>query len=184
MEWMSWLQRHSNRLFLVVFLLFCVSGFTQDFGDFQFKKLGNIYIRSDIPVDEPFLRNLIELTPNVDILTRSKIRKSIELLYATGNFTNVLVDAQLKGERVELTFILHSIYRIEAFDIKGNTGVSKGKIRKAMRLRKFEPYTPERILRGRDDILAFLKEWILQRPCSARCCTASENQAGRCHLHD
>jgi|GEM_PF-3422508 len=158
MAWMSWLQRHSNKLLTLVLLFSCTLTYGQDFSEFQYKKIGNVTIRADGPVDEPFLLNLIELTPNVDILTRSKIRKSIELLYATGNFTNVLVDAQMNGDRVDLTFVLRAIYRIETIHIRGETGISKGKVRKAMRLRKLQPYTPERVLNGRKDILATLFE--------------------------
>ncbi len=128
------------------------------FHEFQYKKIGEIRFKVDTKIDETLLLSLVELTQNVDILTRSKIRKSIELLYATGDFTNVLVDAELAGERVNLTFILKSIYRIESIDIRGQTGIRPGKISKKLGLKKFEPYTPERILQGRDQILEILHQ--------------------------
>jgi outer membrane protein insertion porin family len=125
---------------------------------FQFKKVGDVRIRADGPVDAESLLSLIEITPNVDIVTTSKIRKSIELLYATGNFTNILVDAVLENDRVALTFILRKVYRIESIKLVGQLGISGGKIGKRLGLRKFEPYTPEKVLRGREDILAVLRE--------------------------
>jgi outer membrane protein insertion porin family len=156
MAWMSWSLRHSSKLFLLIFLLRCGLSTAQDFSDFQFKRIGTVKLQADGSIDELELLNLIELTPNVDILTRSKIQRSIELLYKTGNFTNILVDAEMNKGRVDLTFILHLVYRIQDIDLQGSTGISKGKIRKAMRMRKLEPYTPERILKGREDILAVL----------------------------
>jgi outer membrane protein insertion porin family len=158
MAWMFWLRKHSSKFFLSLLICSCTTVHAQEFSDFQFRKIGTIKIQSDTPVDEEFLLDLIELTPNVDILTRSKLRKSIELLYATGNFTNVLVDATLRNNHVDLKFILRSIYRIATMDIEGQTGISKGKIRSMIRLRKLEPYSPEGTLRGREDILAILHE--------------------------
>ncbi len=144
--------------FFIFLVLFSLSAHAQDFAPFQSQRIGKIILRADVPVDEELLLGLIELTPNVDILTRSKIRRSIELLYATGNFTNVLVDAELSGNRVDLTFILRGVYRIESLDLDGDTGVRKGRVRRRIRLRKLEPYTPEGVLSGREDILAVLRE--------------------------
>lgn len=159
MAWTSWSRKHLNKFLLFLVFIFAVFPLrAQDFSDFQSRRVGDIHIQSDAPVDDEFLRDLIELTPNLDILTRPKIRKSIELLYATGNFTNVLVDAKLVGDRVELTFILRNVYRIESIGIEGETGIRQGKIRRRIGLRKLEPYTPEGILKGRDDILAILRE--------------------------
>ncbi|MCI0605651.1 outer membrane protein assembly factor BamA [bacterium] len=159
----SFIRRGKSRtnaisILVTILLLSTWSVGAQDFADFQFKRIGKIILQADTPVDEELLLGLIELTPNVDILTRSKIRRSIELLYATGNFTNVLVDANLSGDRVDLTFILRSVYRIESIDLEGDTGIRKGKVRRRMRLRKLEPYTPEGVLSGRDDILSVLRE--------------------------
>ena len=126
--------------------------------DFQFKKVGAVRIRADGPVDEEFLLNLIEITPNVDIVTTSKIRKSIELLYETGNFTNVLVDAEMVEDRVQLTFILRLIYRTEFVHLRGHFGISTQKIRRKILLRKREPFTPEKVLRTRAAILSVLEE--------------------------
>ena len=158
MAWMSWLPKLSNKLCALFLILHCAPLLAQDFSDFQFKKIGNILIQADSPIDEEFVRDLIELTPNLDILTRSKLRKSIELLYSTGNFTNILVDAELVDNHVELTFILRGVYRIDSIDIDGDTGIRKGKVRKRLPLRKLEPYTPEGVLKGRDDILTVLRE--------------------------
>ena len=161
MAWMSSLRKHSNRLPAV--LLVCIlAGATpllaQDFSELQGNIIGGIRLQSDTPVDQQVLLDLIELTPNKDVLTRPTIRKAIELLYATGNFTNVLVDAELINQKVQLTFILRSVYRIESIDLDGDTGIRKGKVRRRIELRKLEPYTPEGVLTGRDEILAILRE--------------------------
>ena len=124
---------------------------------YQFLKVGAIHIQADGPINRQVLLDLIEFTPNVDILTTSKVRKSIELLYATGNFSNILVDAQKKEERVELTFILRLIYRFQSIKVKGQGGPSYRKIKKALRLRKFEPYLPEKVLKGREQLLEALQ---------------------------
>ena len=161
MAWMCSLQRLSNSVRSVlslIVLLFASLCFGQDFEQFQGKRIREIHIQSDTPVDDRILRGLIELTPGVDIVTRSKIRKSIELLYATGNFTNVYVDATLMDQRVDLTFILRGVYRIERIDLDGNTGIRKGRVSRRIGLRKLEPYTPEAVLTGRDEILAILRE--------------------------
>src|SRR5688572_13278039 len=154
MAWMCSLQRLSNSVRSVlslIVLLFASLCFGQEFEQFQGKRIREIHIQSDTPVDDRILRGLIELTPGVDIVTRSKIRKSIELLYATGNFTNVYVDATLMDQRVDLTFILRGVYRIERIDLDGNTGIRKGRVSRRIGLRKLEPYTPEAVLTGRDE---------------------------------
>ncbi len=161
MESMFLLQRHLSRAFLLVCL--CL-GFVRclhaqsAISAFQSKKVGEVTVQADGPVDEAFLLNLIEITPNVDIVTTSKIRKSIELLYETGNFTNVLVDAELVENRVHLTFILRMVYRIEFVRLRGDLGISGQKIKKKLLLRKREPFTPEKVLRARSTILATLKD--------------------------
>jgi outer membrane protein insertion porin family len=170
MESICWSQKHSSRhirkripsgSFFLIFLIFVAAGpgYSQTpISEFQFKKVADINIQADGPVDRQFLTDLIEITPNVDILTTSKIRKSIELLYETGNFTNILVDAKPVGERVSLTFILRLVYRFDFVHLNGNLGLGSGRIKKKIQLRKLEPFTPEKVLRGREDILAILHE--------------------------
>ncbi len=123
---------------------------------FQFIKVGTINLQADGPIDKNALLGLIELTPNVDILTTSKLRKSIELLYATGNFSNILVDGEKKQDRVDLTFVLRLIYRFQSIKVTGQSGPPYGKIRKTLTLRKFEPYLPEKVLKGREQLLEAL----------------------------
>lgn len=161
MESMFWSQRRLSSailLLLAVLALPPATGATESLSDFQFRKVASVRIQADGPVDQPFLLDLIEITPGVDILTTSKLRRSIELLYATGNFTNILVDAQPDGDKVALTFQIKLVYRFQYVHLKGPLGISGSNIRKRLRLRKREPYTPEKILKGRDDILAVLRE--------------------------
>ena len=127
------------------------------FSEFEFKKVGTILIRADGPVDEEFILRLIEITPNVDILTLSKLRKSIDLIYETGNFTNILVDAQMVEDKVQLTFDLRLVYRFAYARLRGQKGVSAGKLKRKLLLRKLEPYTPEKVLKGREEILLELQ---------------------------
>ncbi|HSE40525.1 MAG TPA: outer membrane protein assembly factor BamA [Acidobacteriota bacterium] len=169
MELMSWLQKLLNRTIFFIFTVLILSlSFTPSYaqtgsttsdilGQFQFNRVGTITLQADGPIDKPALLDLIELTPNVDILTTSKIRKSIELLYATGNFSNIIVDAEKQDDHVNLTFVLRLIYRFESIDVDGPGGPPYGKIRKALTLRKFEPYLPEKVLRGREQILEALR---------------------------
>lgn len=167
---MSWLRKPLNKpaspirnliLFFSVLILWQaqpVSG-QSVIADFLFRKVKEVKIQADGPVDQQFLLNLIEITPNVDIVTTSKIRRSIELLYATGNFTNIFVDADAVGEQVTLTFVLRLVYRFEFIHLKGQLGVGGGTIRKKIQLRKLEPYTPEKVLKGREDILSVLHSY-------------------------
>lgn len=141
-----------------MFLTLSLAAAQSPLEQFQFKPVGEISIRADGPVDEEFVRSLIEITPNNDVLTISRIRKAIELLYETGNFTNVLVDANMENDHVHLTFILRLVYRFEYIHLKGTTGISNYKIMKRVRLRKLEPFAPEKVLKGRMDILDVLHE--------------------------
>lgn len=154
----SRLSRDGVLLLLAVLAFPAAASSAGSLADLQFRKVSSVSIKADGVVDEPFLLDLIEITPNVDILTTSKVRRSIELLYATGNFTNILVDAQQDGDRVALTFVLRLIYRFQYVHLRDTLGVSGSAIRQRLRLRKLEPYTPEKILTGRDDILAVLRE--------------------------
>ena len=167
MELISLLIRPSNRkmcfaiaslIFLLMFFSNAKSSAQEVLAEFQYMKVANVNIEADGPVDTAQLLDLIEITPNVDIVTTSKIRKSIELLYATGNFSNIIVHAEKQNDRAKLTFILKIIYRFESIEVSGKPGPSYGKIRKTLRLRKFEPYLPEKVLRGREELLEKLKE--------------------------
>jgi outer membrane protein assembly factor BamA len=153
--WILRLQSHLNKLLALLFFILGVSALPAQapFEPFEFKKISSIQINADGPVDEEFVRRLIEITPEVDILTISKIRKSIELLYETGNFSNVIVNAEMSGDRVNLTFNLRLVYRFEFIRLRGQKGISAGKIKRKISLRKLEPYTPEKVLKARGEIL-------------------------------
>lgn len=150
-----------SKLLAALLFILCAQILTAEspFQQFEFKKVGTIQIKADGPVDTEFILRLIEITPNVDILTISKIRKSIELLYETGNFTNIIVNAEMIGDQVQLTFELRLVYRFAFVRLDGDKGISSGKIKKRIQLRKFEPYTPEKVLKAREQILLELREY-------------------------
>ncbi len=167
MELISLLIKPSNRkmrfaiaslIFLLIFFSNAKSSAQEVLAEFQYLKVGDVNIKADGPVDAAQLLDLIEITPNVDIVTTSKIRKSIELLYATGNFSNIIVHAEKQNDRAQLTFVLKLIYRFESIEVTGKHGPPYGKIRKGLRVRKFEPYLPEKVLKGREELLEKLKE--------------------------
>lgn len=124
----------------------------------QFKTVGSVDIKADGEVDRAFLLTLIKITPGVDKVTAPEIRNAIKLLYDTGNFTNILVDANIVDDKVNLTFVLRLVYRFQYIRLKGNLGISGYAISRKIRLRKLEPYTPEKVLKGREDILGILQE--------------------------
>jgi outer membrane protein insertion porin family len=126
--------------------------------DMQFKTVGEVEIKADGEVDQPFLLSLIKITPGADKVTIPAIRDAIKLLYDTGNFTNILVDATPVNDNARLTFILRLVYRFQYIHLKGNLGLSTYVINRGVRLRKLEPYTPEKVLRGREDIIGILQE--------------------------
>ncbi len=68
------------------------------------------------------------------------------------------MDATPVNDQVRLTFILRLVYRFQYIHLKGDLGLSKYAINRKIRLRKREPYTPEKALKGREDILAILQE--------------------------
>lgn len=156
------LQNLLSKLLAALVLLSCAHAFASEapFAGYEFKKVGSIQIRADGPVDQEFILRLIEITPDVDILTISKIRKSIELLYETGNFTNIFVEAEMTpGNRVQLTFDLRLVYRFAFIRLRGQKGISAGKLKKKIQLRKLEPYTPEKVLKAREEILTELRSY-------------------------
>lgn len=141
-------------LLVIVPFLSAESSFTE----FENKTIGSVEIRADGPVDQEFLLGIIDLKPGVDTLTISRIRKSIELLYETGNFTNIIVNAETLNDRVQLIFELRLVYRFSFIRLRGDKGVSSGKLKKRMGLRKLEPYTPEKVLKAREELLRELIE--------------------------
>lgn len=170
MELICLSPRHSNKggrrfgpallLPLALLLLACASRVAAQtpLEEMQFKTVGEVEIKADGEVDRQFLLNLIKITPGVDKVTIPAIRDAIKLLYDTGNFTNILVDATTVDDKVRLTFILRLVYRFQYIHLKGNPGLSTYAINRRIRLRKLEPYTPEKVLKGREDILGILQE--------------------------
>ena len=63
-----------------------------------------------------------------EIYSRSRIRESIEGIYALGDFSDVKVDAQPEKNGVALTFILVKKIKTRNISLEGNRGVSNDQI--------------------------------------------------------
>lgn len=171
MGWTLSSRKHSNSaaaavctfvLLLLLFVLPATPASAQQpkqeatLAQYQFRNIGSVGVRADGPIDETAMLQLINIRPG-ETLTASNIRAAIEALYTTGNFTNILVDATERPDgQLDVTFLVRLVYRFRFVHFKGNLGVGSRKLRKQIQLRKLEPYTPEKVLKAREQIVKTL----------------------------
>lgn len=90
--------------------------------------------------DNNYLKNLIEIIPNYDILTPSSIYRSIENLYKTGFFSDINVYARKSYDGVALIFKLQKHKFIKEISINGINKTLKNKIQSSISLKKGKPF--------------------------------------------
>jgi outer membrane protein insertion porin family len=115
-------------------------------------------VRIEVPGPERFAGYLDEIRPG-EPLRPAAVRHAVELLYATGEFADVEVEAEPGSEGVNLVFRPRPAPRLLAIRIEGEPVLDPKGIRRIARLRAREPLWParleqaareiERVLRGR-----------------------------------
>jgi outer membrane protein insertion porin family len=112
-------------------------------------------VRLDLPeADQPRFSPFIEVHSG-DTLSRARIRHTVQLLYATGVFEDIRVEAVPAGAGVEVIFRPTWAPLLRNVRITGDGTLSPGSIRKIARLRKGEPLWTTRLEKaGRDITLA------------------------------
>ncbi len=114
------------------------------------KNVGQIELESDGPltmVAPSDLRGLIELRSG-DRFSQSAVRHSIQRLFSTRVFHDILVSAEPDGEVVNVTFTLIRKYLVSELDFTGSTALSKEDLRRAVTIRPGEPYSEDALARS------------------------------------
>jgi outer membrane protein insertion porin family len=114
-------------------------------------------VRLDLPeADVPRFQAFLEVHSG-DTLSRAKIRHTVQLLYATGAFEDVRVEAEPGGAGgVEVVFRPTWAPLLKNVRVSGDSVLSAGAVRKIARLRVGEPLWPTRLEKARKDIEAAL----------------------------
>src|SRR5262249_46824428 len=99
------------------------------------------------PAELPRLAPYVELKRG-DALDPAAIRHSVELLYATGRFEDVVVEASPAADGVALSFRPVPAPLFAAVRLDGDAVLKPGDLRRIARLRLAEPLWPERLERA------------------------------------
>lgn len=100
--------------------------------DIQYKSDGNF------PLDRVQSAAAIKIG---DIFSRLLIKKSIENIYSIGEFSEVNVDAQLKGNGIALTFTLVKQIKTRNIQLIGNRKLSRDDMLETLKLRIGQEYS-------------------------------------------
>ncbi|MCG6925887.1 MAG: BamA/TamA family outer membrane protein [Acidobacteria bacterium] len=118
-----------------------------------------------IEVEDPDrLERFVSLVPGSP-LDPEAVRRTIELMYATGEFEDVRVRIERKGGEDEVTVAIRPIPAplLVAVRVEGDQALSPGAVRKITRLREGEPLWARRLDRaGRDVALALAARGYLE----------------------
>jgi len=93
--------------------------------DYLGKPIGSITFSADGVINEAELRESLNIEPgrNLDV---NEIARSIRVLYATGIFRNIRVDAEFAPDgTVNLTYVLSLHFRIESISVEGAPSAEK-----------------------------------------------------------
>lgn len=89
------------------------------------------------PAELPRLLHYVEIRPG-EPLRREAVRHAVELLYATGEFEDVIVDSEPEGQGVSVTFRPIPVPRLGRIVVEGEQVVSANRVRRLARLRPGE----------------------------------------------
>jgi outer membrane protein insertion porin family len=118
-------------------------------------------------LDESGLRALVELRPG-EPATREAVRHAVELLFATGRFQDVVVEAVASDEGVALTFRPVPVPILGRVVLEGDKVLKLERVRELARLRDGEPLWPARLERAaRDVALALTEDGFLEAQVGA-----------------
>lgn len=115
-------------------------------------------VRIDVPEsDVPRLQRYVGIHPGSH-LDPEAVRHVSELLFATGEFSDVVVREEKTADGLILVFRPIPAPRLARVAVEGDSPLSAGKLRDIARLRRGEPLWPERSLRAAADAERALKE--------------------------
>lgn len=112
---------------------------------------------TDAPLDKADYDSMIGLKPG-DTLTRTGIRRAIQVLYSTRLFASVVVDADRAEDGVRLTFHLRHNYFFNEFKVEGDFDLEGRSLRDLLRLPVGEEYTPDRLQGVRQAVARLVEE--------------------------
>src|SRR5260370_5609795 len=101
-------------------------------------------------------------------LDQAAVRRSVELLYATGEFEDVVVEAETGPGGADVVFHTRPAPLFAAVRVEGDRILSPSALRRLSRLRPGEPLWPMRLERaGREAALALAAQGYLEAVGSA-----------------
>ena len=103
-----------------------------------------------VPAD---LQGLVAVTPGQPLSARA-VRRSIERLFSTGRFSDVIARGDESPEGLVVTFELAPVIRIARIDVIGARALGKDEILTAARLQVGSEFWPERLDEARSALLA------------------------------
>ncbi|PYQ24956.1 MAG: hypothetical protein DMF79_00425 [Acidobacteria bacterium] len=123
-------------------------------------------VRIEAPLPERFAA-YVGLVPGQP-LDPEAVRRSVELLYATGEFEDVVVEAEAGPEGADVVFRTRAAPHFVGVRVTGDRILSRSALRRLSRLRPGEPLWPDRLDRaGREAALALAARGYLEAVVSA-----------------
>ncbi len=104
--------------------------------------VGEVAVSGLTRASEQLVRSQIEVSPG-DVLQQQAVARDLRRLYDLGFFATIRVDAQQRGNLVDLTYIFEEKQVIESLRITGNDRVRTRQIRGALTWREGDSFVPE-----------------------------------------
>ncbi len=152
-----------SRAFFVTLLLFglvpLVPGSlqAQDETSFYGRPISRIDYRADRPLEKSHFDSLIGLKPG-DLLTHTALKRAMQVLYDTGNFSEIAADASQESAGVHLIFDLRLVYYFNLFTIEGDIDFGGRAPAEVLSLPVGEPYSDARLGESRLALEKYLKD--------------------------
>jgi outer membrane protein assembly factor BamA len=121
------------------------------------KTVAQVELRLPPGADAQGLAALVETHPG-QRLTLHNVRRTLERLFATGRFSDVVARATPLGEGVALSFELTPIQRVTRLGVEGNHILSESQITAAARLSEGSEYDAERAEEARVGVLTAYRQ--------------------------
>lgn len=125
-------------------------------------------VRLELPAEQAArLARFVELVPG-EPLRAAAVRHAVALLFATGEFEDVVVESRPSGEGVEVVFRPRPAPLLERIRVEGDPLLTPGALRRITRLKDGEPLWPPRLERAaRDAALSLADAGYLEARVSA-----------------
>ncbi len=135
-------------------------------------------VRIEAPRPERFARYLDQLRPGEPVEPPG-VRHAVELLYATGEFEDVVVEVERQEGGLDVVFRPRPAPRLNDIRVEGDRLMQPREVRRIARLRRGEPLWPLRLERaGRDVALAQVAKGYLEVQVAAEAAPAADPFAG------